>query len=373
MIRSDGAPGVSWARLAAPAVAAGLAVALGRGARAQIPVRTDSTGTIAGLVIIKDSGVPLPYSVVAIPSLNRERFTSDQGAFTLSDLPVGPIVVRVRHIGYSPADIAVNVRAGMTDTVRVSLSHIAVRLSAMEVHATVECKNPGVPHDAKDSAFAVVFDQLKLNADQYRLLTEAYPFRYWAERRTMHTQADGEARIDRVDTVVIDSRTPWRYKPGGVLSLGDGPPGFRPTELNIPTLVHFADQVFVDNHCFTNGGSETIEGVDLLRIDFTAASRIRDPDVNGSMYLDPSTFQIKRSVIRLSRIPRNMPSLRAVEATTWFTNQLGSISMIAGISSANRMRVPGDKPTAISAWLEDQQLIRVQFLRGMPGEDVKKP
>jgi hypothetical protein len=354
-------------------VVAALCVVGAHRLHAQQPARGDSTGTVVGVVVVREGGVPLPYSVVAAPALSRERFTSDQGAFTLTDVPAGPLVIRVRHIGYSPVEVTLTVHAGAVDSVRVSLTHIVVRLSTIQVRGEVECKNPGIPSVAADSAFALVFDQLRQNADQYRLLTEAYPFRYSAERTQSHTLVNGEARLDAVDTILLDSRVTWHYKPGVVLSTGAGVPGYKPIFLNIPTLVHFADQAFIENHCFTNGGAEAVDGTDLLRVDFTAASRIREPDVNGSMYLDPTTFQIRRSVIRLSRIPKGMTGLRETEATTWFTDALSSISMIAGISSVNRMETGRARPTATAATNEDQRLIRVEFLKTMPGQDVKRP
>lgn len=353
-------------------VAAAFVVAF-HDAYAQVPAPSDSSGTVTGVVVVRDGGVPLPYSVVAVPSLSRERFTDEHGAFTLTGLPAGPLLVRVRHIGYSPVELTVNVRAGGLDSIRFTLAHIVVKLSTMEVRAYAECKQPGIPTAATDSAFALVFDQLRQNADQYRLLTETYPFLYSAERTLSHTQVNGDVRLEKVDTVVVDSRATWRYKPGVVLSQGDGLPGFRPLFLNIPTLVHFADRTFLDNHCFMYGGAESVDGRELLRIDFTAAARIKDPDVNGSMYLDPATFQIRRSVIRLSRIPKGVPNLRETEATTWFSDALASISMIAGISSVNRVNANRGRPTATVALNEDQLLIRVQFINARPGEDVKKP
>jgi hypothetical protein len=335
--------------------------------------RADSTGTIVGVVTMKDGGLPLAYSVASVPALSRERFSNDQGVFTLTDLPAGLLQLRVRHLGYSPAERSVAVHAGRVDTVRVQLAHIAVRLSTVQVRAYPECKDPGAPKPSADSAFATVFDQLHQNADQYRLLTRTYPYLYEVERTLSTTMVSGEIKVDGIDTTAFESASAWTYKPGTVITRS-GSRFFGGTlMMNIPTLVHFADRVFIENHCFYSGGLETVDGVDMLRIDFVAASKISDPDVNGSMYLDPSNFQIRRSVVRLSRIPNGVSGLRETEAVTYFGEVLSSIPIIAGISSVNRFEVNTRRPTSAAAANEQQRLIRVQFLKGMPGDELKKP
>ena len=76
MLRSDGALGSTSARLAADTAAA---AARGHPRRASTDrPRTDSTGSITGVVVVRDGGVPLPYSVVAVPSLSRERFSDER-------------------------------------------------------------------------------------------------------------------------------------------------------------------------------------------------------------------------------------------------------------------------------------------------------
>ena len=333
----------------------------------------DSTGSIVGIVLTKEGAVPLAYSVVSVPSLGRERFSNAEGVFTLNDVPAGTIQLRVRHLGYSPADLSVVVHAGRPDTIRVSLAHIAVRLTAMQVRAYPECKNPGVPKASSDSAFATVFDQLHQNAEQYRLLTDTYPFNYSVERTISRVLVNGNARIDGIDTLVIGSNR-WTYKPGAVVTrtrVGRSP--FSQLMMNVPTLINFADKAFLENHCFYNGGLETVDGTELLRVDFVAASRIKEPDVDGSMYLDPSTFQIRRSVLRLTKIPPGLSGLVEAEAVTTFGEILPSISVIADISSVNRFQANQNRPLSDAAAHERQRLLKVEFLKGMPGEDRKRP
>ena len=333
--------------------------------------RVDSTGTIVGIVTTKEGSVPLAYSVVSAPGLSRERFSNAEGVFTLPELPAGPLQLRVRHLGYSPLDLSIVVRAGHADTIRVSLTHIAVRLTTMQVRGYPECKEPGVPKAASDSTFATVFDQLRQNAEQYRLLTDTYPFNYAVERTFTRVLANGDMRNDGIDTLIISSNR-WTYKPGAVVTR-TGRSRTSSLMMNIPTLVNFADRAFLENHCFYNGGLETVDGAELLRVDFVAAARIKDPDVDGSMYLDPASFQIRRSVLRLSKIPSGISGLAETEAVTLFGELLPSIPVIADISSVNRFQTIGNRPLSEASANERQRLIRVEFLKGMPGDAPKKP
>jgi len=330
----------------------------------------DSTGTIVGMVVTKEGGVPLGYSTVSVPALSRERFTNIDGRFTLVELPAGPVQLRVRHLGYLPVDLSAVVHAGRVDTIVVSLTHIAVRLTTMQVRAYPECKNPGVPKASSDSTFATVFDQLHQNAEQYRLLTDTYPFVYAVERTLSRVFVNGDKKTDGIDTLLIGS-TRWTYKPGTLVIGGGRRAG--PVMMNIPTLVNFADKSFLENHCFHNGGLETVDNIELLRVDFVAASRIKEPDVDGSMYLDPVTFQIRRSALRLTKIPAGLAGLVETEAVTIFGEVLPSIPVVADIASVNRFRANPNRPQAEASANERQRLLRVQFTKGMPGEDPKRP
>ena len=244
----------------------------------------------------------------------------------------------------------------------------------MNVNAKPECRNPGPPIAPTDSAFATVFDQLRQNAEQYRLLTRTYPYVYTIERTLSRTLANGEVRFDGVDTTTFNSGSDWKYVPGGVIT--------RQTEsrlvargrmmMQLPTLAQFADTAFIDNHCFYNGGTESVDGTNLLRVDFIAASRITDPDVNGAMYLDPATFQIRRVVLHLSRIPGRVAGLAELEAVTYFREVLSSIPIIAGVMSVNRFVADAGIQAPVEAH-EAMRLLTVRFLRGRPGEELKKP
>jgi hypothetical protein len=343
----------------------------GSAAFAQSP-QADSTGTIVGFVTIKDAAVPLPYNVVSIARLQREQFTDERGRFRIAELPAGSVRIRIRHVGYAPADLDVVVRAGGTDTIRVALTRIAVRLTAMQVRAYPECATPGPP-PATDTAFTTIFDQLKQNAEQFRLLMTKYPFMYGVERTTSTLLGTSELRREVVDTITLLSDAQWQYRPGTVVvqekstSRSAGP-----VTMRIPTLANFADSLFIANHCFYNGGLETVDKEELVRVDFVAASALKEPDVDGSMFLNPTTFQIRRSFLDLSKPAKAVPDVIGTEATTIFAELFPSVPVIATVSSINHLR-KSRRYRAATETREDQRLIAVQFTRSKPGEDVRKP
>lgn len=340
--------------------------------RAQATARTDTTGAIVALVTAKAGGFPLAYSVVSVPALGRERFTNDQGAVALTALPAGRTQLRIRHLGYTPIDLWVAVRANRTDTLRIQMTHIAVELNAVRVHALGVCKTPGPPRATAEPAFAAIFEQLRENADQFRLLADAYPFAYTMERISSVHYVSGELVVQSVDTLTLGTGLRWKYAPGSVVT-ETAYPGNRQVQFVIPTLVQFAEQSFLNSHCFANGGADTANGSAVVRVDFVADERIKPPDVDGEIYLDPATFQIRRSVLRLTHIPDQTPQISAVEVVTDFREVLPSIPIVAAITSTHVLWTDRTRPVLPDTAYETQRLMHVAFLRGKPGEDVKRP
>ena len=327
----------------------------------------DSSGTVVALVSAIEDGRRLPFSVVSVPSLVREQFTNDSGVATLANLPAGRMTVRVRHIGYSPVDAPVVVHAGRVDTLRVQMRHIIVSLGVVRVRANALCTSPGPPRAGSDPAFIAVFEQLRENAEQYRLLAESYPFSYTMERESYVHYVGGDSVIERLDTISVGTGLRWHYAPGDVV-VESGSSFNRQVIFNLPALIHFAERSFLDNHCFANGGVDTIGGKAVLRVDFAAASRIRDPDVDGSMYLDPVSFQIVRSILRLTRIPEQTPEIATVDATTDFAEIYPSISLASEIRSTHALWTDRTRPVLPDVQHEIQRLLRVTFEKGKPGD-----
>ena len=121
------------------------------------------------------------------------------------------------------------------------------------------------------------------------------------------------------------------------------------------------------------GRVEIVDGANLFRIDFVASARLRDPDVDGAIYLDPVNFHIRRAFLHLSKIPKSVHGLAGVEVTTVFGEIFPSVPLIAAVSSVNHFANNSDRADAPTQAIEEQRLIAVNFLKTRPGAEVKKP
>jgi len=101
-----------------------------------------------------------------------------------------------------------------------------------------------------------------------------------------------------------------------------------------------------------------------------AAERIRDPDVNGTIYIDPKTYQVRRTVLRLSKISRNIRYLEDFEVTTDFREIMPSIPVIAAVSSVEK--IDPDTKMAFDIAYESHKLAGFEFLKRKPGEDPRR-
>lgn len=322
-------------------------------------------GRLAGQVVAQETGEGLPYSIIALPSRASAIFADDSGRFVLYDLPAGTLQLNVRRLGFTPSAITVHVNPGAVDTIRVALARVTVQLNAVTVRAYPSCKNPGAPTVEKDRTLAAVFEQLVMNAQQYRLLSEQYPFAV-----TMHIQRSQKMRKDGGIVAVdeerqeIDSRLRQPYRAGRMIQRAG-----RAQFFTVPTLVDFADPSFVAAHCFHYGGVEPLEDSAVVRIDIVAADRLRTPDVNGSIFLDPRSYQIRRTVLHLSRKPRQTPEVARLEVVTDFKEVLPSIPLIAGVWSTLTME-PQARRSYDEAF-ELHRLLEVKFVGAIPGRPTQ--
>jgi len=98
------------------------AVALGAAAPAA------ASSTLEGTVRDSESGAPLPLSSVVLPDLSLGTVTSDDGTYLVRAIPPGRHALRVTHIGYAGYSDSVDVAAGDTTALDVSLQPESISL-----------------------------------------------------------------------------------------------------------------------------------------------------------------------------------------------------------------------------------------------------
>ncbi|MDT3741421.1 MAG: SusC/RagA family TonB-linked outer membrane protein [Candidatus Kapabacteria bacterium] len=87
---------------------------------------------IKGSVVDKESKVPLPRASVSIPDLRIGAVTDAKGNFTF-EAPVGEHTVQFRYVGYETYSIKVNLKAGETREVNVTLTSQAIQTNQIVV------------------------------------------------------------------------------------------------------------------------------------------------------------------------------------------------------------------------------------------------
>jgi hypothetical protein len=324
------------------------------------------TGHIVGYLVARETGEPLAYGIVGVEATSRSAFTSDSGWFSVRELTPGQHLLRVRRLGFTPRDISFVVRDGITDTLRVELTRVAVRLGAVDVKAYPPCLKPGAPIPQKDSSLAVVVEQIRLNAEQFKFLADQYPYWYlMVVKRSSKLRRDGSIRPDPGSLERYESNSKSVYEPGAIIQR-DG----REWRFRTPTLVEVADPAFANSHCWHYGGMEEIEDEPVIRVDVVAFDSLKGPDVNGSFFVSSRTFQIRRSILHLSRPPTQVPGVMNMEVTAEFFEVLPSISVVSKIRGVQT--VDPKRRSLVSEMYEEQTASRFAWLKESP-EGIKSP
>lgn len=335
-------------------------------ALAQRPRARQGPGIVRG-VVRGEGGQPIPYAVVALLPGLGQRFTDDAGAFTFTLVPPGTYRVLARQVGFRPRDTTVVVSPNATAVVRLSLERLTVQLAEIKVVASRSCTAPGPPDSLVSPDLARIFDQLKLNAERYRLLVSSYPFRFTMERVFVNYADNGEVVDSLADTVEHRSSAGVGYRPGQVFGMGRGRGNEIGPVLNLPTLADFADSSFQANHCFAYGGVVEDDDTAAVRFDYQPTVSLRTPDIEGYVDLDPVTFQVRRALVRLTHPGRALEGLREASSVIHFAEIYPNVIVQRRIVSEHLPVLRLGVKNRVARYTEMQRILAVEFLRPLPG------
>lgn len=353
----------------------GVCLALAVGALIAIARPLASQQQVVVRVVTDPERAPLGYAVVSAPDLGIERFVGPSGVVALAVPLPGAVLLRVKRLGFVSRDTVVTVVAGTPLQVTVALGRFTYRLPAVRVVEIPPCRRPGLRADT-DPAVRGVVEQLRQNAERYRLLAESYPFVYRSERVFRRQVAEGTPQLERQDTVVVDgSPTAWRYRPGNLISraMPADRAGGR-WVMHLPQLSDLADDSFIDAHCFHVMGEEEKEGVSLLRLEVKVAERIGGADVDLTAWLDPRDFQLRYATFRLQNFSSRFPTLVGVESAVAYTEVAPFIPVMYETKARN-VDGRGRAAARRTIFYEDQRILELTFLRDRPpgSPDAERP
>jgi hypothetical protein len=325
---------------------------VGAGALCVSPLAAQAPA-LRGQVFDAPSGRPLPFSIVELDPGFPPRLSDGAGRLLFASLARGRYRLVVRHIGYAPLDSVLDVAPdSVPPPIHVALHRLGVSLPVVTVTETPGCRSPGPPNATVTPALAAVFEQVLNNARRFRLLADSFPHRLRRERTLYDVDGRG-ARVNRVDTLeqkVIES---WQYRPGAIVGPGSGARSGE-TLVRLPGLEDFADSTFVHHHCFHLVGRDTLDGDTLIRLDFEPPGSLRETDVAGAVYLDSATFQIRFTVVRLTRPGRALRGVTALVARARFREVAPWLVVADRVRSVTqRRRPPG------TALVDEQRLVDV--------------
>ena len=328
---------------------------------ARVPASALAAHNVTVRVVTAPEGAPLGYSVVAMPALDLERFTSASGVVLMPVPSPGQVRLRVKRLGFTPKDTTITVTDAPVQNVTVALTRVSFRLEAVRVVGWPPCTRPGIADDADEPLRGVV-DQLRQNAERYRLLTRSYPFVYTVRREFGHQATDGSVVLEFADGIAVSSTPEWSYRPGTLVGREQGAGAGQRGDwvMRIPSISDLAEEVFVANHCFHVAGLEEKEGQRLLRLDIVAAERLKSTDVNVVAWLDPQDFQLRHATFTLTKPPPQVRGLLTSSSRVTYRELIPFVPVLELTVAETTVQEGRSRPTT-KVLIERQRIEKVLF------------
>jgi hypothetical protein len=327
------------------------------------------SGVVVGIVTATGTNARLPFADITVESARRGTFADSLGRFRITGLPLGVTQIRARRLGFAPSTRTVTVTSTAADTIHIALTPVSLELHAVRTNAARVCN--GSSRNA-DTVVVAILDQVRANAERSQLLAREYPYEAAIER-TMGDRIGRRETTQRIDTITRlggDERE-WKYEPGALIQPANDAKYGAAERMMIPELADFADGVFIGAHCFQFAGLERVGDQQLIRLTFEPSKSLRGPDVSGSIYLSPDTYQLRRSTLRLERVsPSAKGYLQIIEVESVFLEVVPFVPVLDAVSSTTTAR-SFTMARAPRVPFERQRLIDFRFLSNAP--TITKP
>jgi len=262
-------------------------------------------------VVDSASRLPLPNAEVSTPS--RRRLTDAEGNVRFPWPEGGAISIRVRQLGFRYADRTLRrgtSRTATVDTAIVALAPAAFALPQVVTKAEARCT--AVQDSATMALSKSTMELLRFGAEQYNSFRAAYPFHVSLVRRTVRSAVFKGPRAEVAAESAESESYGDPYLPGQVILRTRV--GYYVPVLFVSAL---ADSAFWARHCFVANGVHSRDGHRVIRLDFTPSRGVREPEWEGSAWLDSAASVLRRVDFRLVNI-RDPRAPRRFEGYTTF-------------------------------------------------------
>ena len=277
------------------------------------------------LLRVVDSASRLPLPNAEVTAIEARALTDVNGEVRILWPDDGELRVRIRQLGFRYFEGTFHRGTSTTareDTAVVAMVHSGWALPQVVVRAERRCREAGDPSHVALTESSM--ELLRLGADQFENFRRSYPFDITLEARTMLGAAPGRLASQRKVQVDTMPSAEWgdRYTPGSVVQ----PRGRNEYFVPLLFVSALADSAFWSRHCFQARGVESREGRRLIRLDFHPMLDVREPEWEGSAWLDSARSVLARVDFRLTNL-RGGEGPQQFEGYTIFSTPTPYIAM----------------------------------------------
>lgn len=105
---------------------------------AGLPMGLSAQGTVAGVVLDAESGLPLPSAQIYIGGLDLGVLSSEDGRYSLQEVPAGTHTITAQRIGYATSTAEVVIDSGQTVALDLNLQPQALQLEGIVATGLVD-------------------------------------------------------------------------------------------------------------------------------------------------------------------------------------------------------------------------------------------
>jgi hypothetical protein len=106
-----------------------------------------------------------------------------------------------------------------------------------------------------------------------------------------------------------------------------------------------------------------VKGARYIRVDFEPYEGLDTPDIEGSAFLDPESYQLRRIVISLTQPDKVASQMTALTVTSTFRELVAAIVVLDSAEAVTTLEPPTGGPVVRT---ERQKNVGVRFSRATP-------